>query len=121
MISLAGKVATEMRFSGIAGGCSKDFRETVGAITEGLMYNATRGFSFQDYRLPTSPSYDLRMESAVNAELERYTIEVRDILLKNTRLLDRVTEELMQKQYLLFSDIQRIKAECGLVKTEVVC
>ena len=121
MISLAGKVATEMRFSGIAGGCSKDFRETVGAITEGLMYNATRGFSFQDYRLPTSPSYDLRMESAVNTELERYTIEVRDILLKNTRLLDRVTEELMQKQYLLFSDIQRIKAECGLVKTEVVC
>ena len=122
MISLAGKVATEMRFGGIAGGCRSDLREAVGAITDGLMYNSTRGFSLQDqHRLPTSDHYYARMESAVNAELERYTIEVRSILLKNTKLLDRVAEELMQKQYLLFSDIQRIKAECGLVKTDVVC
>lgn len=122
MISLAGKVATEMRFSGIAGGCSKDLREAVGAITDGLMYNATRGFSLQDqHKLPTSESYYLRMESAVNVELERYTIKVRDILQRNSKLLERMAEELAQKRYLMFSDIQRIKAECGLVKTEAVC
>lgn len=121
MISLAGKVATEMRFSGIADGCNKDLREAVEAISEGLMYSATRGVSLLDHPRSNSDGYLLRMESVVNAELERYTIEVRGILLKNTKLLDRVTEELVQKQYLLFSDVQRIKDECGLVKTEVIC
>ena len=122
MISLAGKIATEMRFGGIADGCGSDLEDAIDAIIEGLRRSATRGFSHVESRyMSNSDNYYLKMESTINAELERYTVEVKDILLKNNKLLERVAEELKNKQYLLFSDIQRIEAECGLVKREVIC
>ena len=122
MTSLAGKVAVEMRFGGIADGCSSDLDKAIDAIVEGLRSSATRGPSLLDLpRMGNSDNYYLRMEATLNAELERYTLEVKDILLKNAKMLDRVTEELKNKQYLLFSDIQRIEEECGLERKEVVC
>ena len=45
---------------------------------------------------------------------------VKDILIRNGQLLDRVTSELKEKKYLLYSDIQRIKTECGIEQAHIV-
>lgn len=50
-----------------------------------------------------------RREIVIQAELERYMLKARDILLKNRSFLEHMTEELTEKETLLYSDIQRIR------------
>lgn len=121
MVSLAGKVASEMRCSGYASGCQDDLQKAASAIKEGLLSNATGGYGLlAPGPWSTSDTRDSFVEVAIAAELERYSMLVRDILIRNGQLLDKVAAELIEKKALLYSDIHRLKAECGIELTYVV-
>jgi len=57
-------------------------------------------------------------EVTVQAELERRLFQTRGILMKNKLFLDRMTEELIRKGTLLYSDVQRIKSIYPVKKSE---
>lgn len=114
MISLAGKAASELYF-GICGiGCSDDIRKAFESIRDGISGEGTLGFGMidvADHRFPeTSESLNSRNETVVQAEMERYMFKAREILVKNREFLEKVSKALEEKENLLFSDIQQIRA-----------
>lgn len=48
-------------------------------------------------------------EAVTHAELERYMLKARDILLKNKDFLEKAADALMEKETLLYSDIRHIR------------
>ena len=60
-----------------------------------------------------------RNEAVTQAELERYMIRTKDILLKNRAFLEAATEALIEKETLLYSDIRRLKERFEIVKVAV--
>ena len=57
-----------------------------------------------------SENLNARNEAVVHAELERYMYKAREIIAKNKEFLEKLAEELIQKETLLSSDVQRIRA-----------
>ena len=85
------------------------------------MKNATSGYSLlKQGRLGSSEIRNASVEVTIVAELERYSKLVREILIRNGQLLDKVTSDLTEKKYLLYSDIQRIIAEYGIKRTPII-
>lgn len=114
LISLAGKAAVELYYAETcASGCQSDIRRAYENIRYAISASGTTGFgmievSNHDFREP-SESMNSRNEAVVQAELERYMFKARDILLKNRDFLEKTAEELVKKETLLYSDIQRIR------------
>lgn len=116
LICLAGKAAVELYYSETnADGCISDIRKAYNIIRTELGENCSMGFAMVDVatrRFPeTSESMNSRNEAVTQAELERYMMMTRDILLKNRAFLERVAVALEEKGTLLFSDICEIKHE----------
>lgn len=120
MICLAGKVATEMYYSDTcASGCLSDFKSAINLIRDGLTEEGTNGVSFLEFK---NYCYDLserswdNREAVVHAEIERYILQTRDILIKNKEFLEKTSEALAEKETLLYSDIQSIKNSVTITK-----
>ena len=116
LMCLAGKVACELFYEGrCASGCHSDLIRAVNNISSGMYGNATYGLGFLNLgggmHNEISETLKSRGEAVVQAELERYQFQVRDILLKNKDFVFKVMKELKEKKYLLYSDIQRIRSE----------
>ena len=116
MILLAGRAAGEMYY-GKAGieGSGRDISRAVDNI-KGNLYSVGRyGLGLADPRMRIedeySDYYSSRAETVAQSELERYTLEVKEILLKNRMFLEKIQEALIEKETLLYSDIQKIKTE----------
>ena len=72
-----------------------------------------------DHRFPeTSENMNARNEAVVQAEMERYMYQAREILIKNKAFLEKVAEELIKNQTLLNSDMQKIRTSVNV--SEVV-
>lgn len=115
IIALGGKAAAEMRYAGqIADGCSSDIKRAVNCIREAVATEGMLGFSLLDVESSTSngmsESLNARSEAAVQAELERCCNEARKILSQNEVFLRKITEALIAKKTLLYSDIQSIRS-----------
>ena len=122
LVSLAGKAAVELYYAGTcASGCQNDINRAFNIIREGLSVNATLGFGMIDVstdRFPkTSEDFKSRNEAVTHAELERYMLKARDILLKNRDFLEKATAALIEKETLLHSDVKKIRE--STVITEV--
>ena len=95
-------------------GSSYDIRKAYFSIRDEISEIGTSGFGMVDvsnHRFPdTSENMNARNEAVVQAELERYTFRAREILTKNKEFLEKVAEALVEKENLLFSDIQKIRA-----------
>lgn len=122
LVSLAGKAAVELYYAGTcASGCQNDINRAFNIIREGLSENATLGFGMIDVstdRFPkTSEDFKSRNEAVTHAELERYMLKARDILLKNRDFLEKATAALIEKETLLHSDVKKIRE--STVITEV--
>lgn len=120
LVCLAGKAAVELYYSGsCADGCELDLRRAFTGIRDYISQDAALGFGMLDVATQqftmTSESMNSRNEAVVQAELSRYMFKVRDILLKNKLFLEEVTAALIEKETLLFSEIQNIKARIGMV------
>ena len=120
MICLAGKVATEMYYSDTcASGCWSDFKSAINLIRNGLTEEGTNGVSFLEFK---NYCYDLserswdNREAVVHAELERYILQTRAVLIKNKEFLEKAADALAEKETLLYSDIQSIKNSVTITK-----
>ena len=120
MAALGGKVATELYYSeACASGCYSDLEKAISLLRDGLTESGTNGVSFLEfgdsfYNL-SDRTFDNR-EAVVHAELERYIFQTRNILLKNKEFLEKVTDALIEKETLLFSDIKAIRESVTITK-----
>ncbi len=117
LISLGGKAATEIIYPGeVAEGCSRDIAKAVRGIRQKMESEAALGFGLLDVQSDCnnemSEFLNHKGEIVVQTELERYMRQAREILQRNRTFLEQLTEELIQRETLLYSDIQRIKLNC---------
>ena len=126
IIALGGKAAVEMRYAGqVAEGCSDDIACAVNCIREAAAKEGTLGFSLlnveSDSSSNMSESLNARSEAAVQAELERYYGKARALLAQNEAFLKEITEALVMKKTLLYSDIQAIRGTAVKKSPAVTC
>ncbi len=112
--ALAGKAAVELYYSdSCTRGCVSDIAIANETIRNTMGLEALLGFgmlnftsrAFQEH----SESQLARSEAVTQAELERYMVVTRKILLENKGLLEDVAGELLDKGVLFHSDIKRIR------------
>jgi len=123
LISLAGKAAVEMYCcSAPASGCQPDIDCAFTHIREAISESATQGFGMVDVSNRyngISESMNARSEAVVHAEMERYMLKTRDILIRNREFLEKAADALMEEETLLFSDIKAIKESVNVVTVEI--
>ena len=124
LVSLAGKAAVELYYSDTcASGCQSDINRAFKEIRTAISESGTCGFGMIDvatHRFPdTSENMNSRNEAVVHAELERYMLKARDILLKNRMFLEKTTELLLKKETLLYSDIKELRESVSVVEVAV--
>lgn len=123
LISLAGKVATEMHYSDTcARGCSTDLSKAIDLIRAGVTANGTCGLSFVDVSgFEDSPSdvYLSNVENIIHSELERYVFKVRQILLANSEFFEKTVEKLLEKEILISSDIAKIRESVKVTEVAI--
>jgi len=117
LVSLAGKVATEMHFGRCASGCYSDLSRAADTLREGVSGNGTMGLGLLDtsYRYnDPSEKYNEILERLIPAELESLMFKTKEILFANYDFLQKVHDALLKKDTLLYSEIQDIKAGCTI-------
>ena len=124
LVCLAGKAAVELYYSETcASGCNFDINCAFQEIRAAISESGTCGFGMIDVstnRFPrTSENMNSRNEAVVHAELERYMLKARDILLKNRTFLEKATELLLKKETLLYSDIKALRESVTIVEVAV--
>ena len=124
LVSLAGKAAVELYYSDTcASGCQNDINNAFNIIREGLSENATLGFGMIDVSTrrfsEMSANMNSRNEAVTHAELERYMIIAKNILLKNREFLEKATEALIEKETLLHSDISILRDNTTITEVAV--
>lgn len=97
----------------VASGCQSDINRAFNEIREAISESGTSGFGMIDVATErfsrTSESLNSRNEAVTQAELERYMIKTKDILLKNRDFLEKTAKALAEKETLLYSDIRNIR------------
>ena len=121
LVSLASKAAVELYHSETcASGCQSDIHKAFSLIRDGLSTNATHGLALVDVETRRSPcmseTVNAASEAVVHAELERYMLKARDILLKNREFLEKARDALIEKETLLYSDIQKIRSSVKITE-----
>lgn len=116
LVSLAGKAAVELNYGTFAGGCESDIRNAFECIREEISENGSMGFGMVDVSCHFEPSQFLnaKIETVVQAELERYMFQAKEIVLKNKGYLEKIANALLEKETLLASDIQKIREEWAI-------
>jgi len=120
LVSLAGKAAVELYYADtVPSGCMTDLHNSMEMIRDGISTNATLGMGLIDVETRSSPtmsdSLNSRSEAVVHAELERYMLMTKGILLKNRAFLEAAAAELEKKETLLRSDIRAIRERVGVI------
>ena len=115
-----------MRYAGqVAEGCSDDIACAVNCIREATAKEGALGFFLlnveSDSSSNMSESLNARSEAAVQAELERYYGKARALLAQNDAFLKEITEALVMKKTLLYSDIQAIRGTAVKKNPAVTC
>ena len=112
LVRLAGKVACELQYGRMAPGCNSDIRVAAKLIrekTEELGGSGMLGVNVSG-RYGDSEVSLLERETIVRAELERCLFEAKEMLAARRQMVQELAEALLEKQTLLYSEIQAI---CG--------
>lgn len=116
-ISLAGKAAVSIydlkNYKGIELDLQKAYWAIVRCVTDYMELGYGFGHSESDLR--ASEEKRIKIEHAIEIKLYEHEIIAKDILLKNKEFLEALRDELLEKKTLLYSDIQRIKKQLGMV------
>jgi len=106
-----------------ASGCQSDISRAYNEIRTAISESGTCGLGMIDVatqRFPdTSENMNSRNEAVVHAELERYILKARDILLKNREFLEKATDMLLAKETLLYSDVKAMRESVSIVEVAV--
>lgn len=106
--SLAGRIATELVFGTLDVGCSKDIEAAVEILEEMLGDNCAVEYGhYRDYMVGDLDRQ--RSHTIITYELARYSSIARRILMKNRDFLDAIANTLLEKHYLLRSDIKKLE------------
>lgn len=120
LISLAGKAAVELYYSDtFASGCEYDIQKATRKIQRELSRGGANGLAMIEIPYEGSENYKKMMESVVHAELERYMLKTRDILIKNCDFLEKTANLLCEKETLLYSDIQKLRNSISVTQIEL--
>lgn len=124
LVSLASKAAVELSYAEtVANGCEEDLAKAIKAIRDGMSTAGSAGLAMLDvsdhYFPEGSESLNSRSEAVAQAELERYFLKAKDILLKNRDFLEKIADALYTKQALLWSDIQAIRKSVTIMPVTV--
>ena len=123
LAALAGKAAVELYYSEtVASGCDEDIERAIRTVRDGISCNATQGLGMLDVSILREGQSNLSnycTESVTRAELERYMIKAKDILLKNRDFLEKAADALEEKETLLYSDIQAIKESTTITSVAI--
>ena len=123
LVSLAGKAAVELCCAdSCASGCQGDIKRAFSIIRGGISENATLGLGMvnvETRHFNCSENMNARSEAVTQAELERYMLKAKDILLKNRDFLEKATEALLEKGTLLYSDIRAIRESTTITEVSV--
>ena len=113
---LAGKAATEIVYGEVDVGASNDIQRAI-TIAERFVDNyCCFGFDKIEFRDNSSNDLLSRKEIIIFNELEKYYQEVRKMLILNREFLDKVAQNLVEKETLTCKDVKAIKARCNIVK-----
>ena len=123
LVHLAGKAAVELYYADtVASGCQSDIAHAYQNLRNGIAEKATLGFGLTDVsgrQYAESESMNARSEAATQAELERYMLMSRNILIQNRKLLEETAALLEAKGTLLYSDICELKRRFPVVPAAV--
>ncbi len=124
LVSLAGKAAVELYYAdSCASGCQSDINRAFNLIRDGHSESGTLGFGLIDVATErfshTSEDLNSRSEAVTQAELERYMLQTKNILLKNRDFLEKATAALIEKETLLYSDIRKIRESTVITEIAV--
>ena len=113
LISLGGKIASEMYYPEIADGCQEDINRAISQIRNLISYEGAYGVAFLDAKIRyddnMSENLNSRVEACIHAELERCMLKARKILMNNREFLEKAIEKLVEKETLLYSDIKALR------------
>lgn len=118
LCALGGKAAEELHYGECARGSDSDIKTAWRSIRHAISGQAALGLK---YVKPFAESEFLygEMEGMSGAMLERYRFMAQTILKKNEDFFTKVVDALLEKKYLLYSDIQRIKGESEVHMVDV--
>ena len=109
---LSGKAAYELQFGRMGPGCNDDITRAAKLIREKAEELGSSGMLGVNVsgRYADSEAGLLERETIVRAELERYLFEAKEMLASHRQMVQELAEALLEKQTLLYSEIQAI---CG--------
>jgi len=125
MISMGGKAAEELYYADrYVDGCQGDISKAIELIRNAVSEQATCGIGLVDVETRNTPvmseNLNSRNEAVVQAELDRFLLETKAILFKNKEFLERVQSALLEKETLLYSDIQSIRDSIKITRVSVL-
>ena len=110
---LAGKATTELVYGEVDVGANSDIYRVM-SIVERFVDNYC-GYGFDKFaRYGSSNELYSRRDDWIAMEVEKYYQEVKKMLIDNREFLDKVAEQLVEKETLTCKDIKEIKASCKI-------
>lgn len=114
LVALGGKAAVELYCADAhEEGCRSDIERACEHIRDAISKNGVCGIGLLDvetyHSSSMSESLNVRTEALVHAELERYLLRAKDILLKNRGFLEAAADALLNRETLLKSDIRALR------------
>lgn len=120
LISLAGFIATELKYGIRDAGGAEDLQKAKSSIRRDINSRGLYGTGLMESRRIASDALLSQQEVVAGAEMERYLTITRTILSKNLEFLDALAGELYEKGTLLNSDVARIRAQYRVCCLQVV-
>ena len=120
--ALAGKAACEMQFGMDTDGSSSDLKKARDFLFDEIYETGSYGFlGFEaTTEVRDSEHSTFERETIVRAELQRSLLMTQKILNQNREFLEKTAKALLERAYLLNSDIEKIKSTCTIHTIEGV-
>lgn len=108
MVLLAGKAATEICYGHVDTGTISDLRRAFDIVHRFVDDYCSFGFDKFVYTRECSNDVYARRDAQVASELDRYYVQVRQLLIENRAALDKLTAHLLEEKTLLGSQVQHV-------------
>lgn len=113
LILLAGKAAIEIVMGDTDVGANSDIGKAFNIARRLLDNYAAYDFNSWCHGGETSSKIYDHLDSVTGAEISRYYMETKRLLIKNRSFLDAIIENLRDKKILSYKDIEKIRSEGG--------
>lgn len=113
LILLAGKAATEIVLGETDIGANSDLHKAFDRVRRLLDNYVAYDFNSWCHGNETSQKIYDHLDSVTGAEISRYYMQAKHLLIKNRAFLDVIIDNLMEKKLLSYKDIAKIRIEGG--------